>query len=111
VRLALNVSPELLKTSEWCEQFLRRCEEFGIEAENITLEITESSSGATQDIALDVLTRLRLEGFLLSIDDFGTGFSSLATLYKLPFSELKIDKASPSISRRAPKRARLSSRP
>ncbi|HMI95861.1 MAG TPA: EAL domain-containing protein [Micropepsaceae bacterium] len=93
VRLALNVSPELLKTSEWCEQFLRRCEEFGIEAENITLEITESSSGATQEIALNVLTRLRREGFLLSIDDFGTGFSSLATLYKLPFSELKIDKS------------------
>jgi EAL domain-containing protein (putative c-di-GMP-specific phosphodiesterase class I) len=93
VRLALNVSPELLKTNEWCEQFMRRCDEFGIESENITLEITESSAGATQDIALDVLTRLRLKGFLLSMDDFGTGFASLATLYKLPFSELKIDKS------------------
>ena len=93
VRLALNVSPELLKTGEWCEQFMRRCHEFGIQPERITLEITESSSGATLDVALDVLTRLRLKGFLLSIDDFGTGFSSLATLYKLPFSELKIDKS------------------
>jgi EAL domain-containing protein (putative c-di-GMP-specific phosphodiesterase class I) len=93
VRLALNVSPELLKTSEWCEQFMRRCQEFGIEPDRITLEITESSSGATLDVALDVLTRLRLKGFHLSIDDFGTGFSSLATLYKLPFSELKIDKS------------------
>ncbi len=93
IRLALNVSPELLKTSEWCEQFMRRCQEFRIQPERITLEITESSSGATLDVALDVLTRLRLKGFLLSIDDFGTGFSSLATLYKLPFSELKIDKS------------------
>ena len=93
VRLALNVSPELLKNGEWCEQFMRRCHEFGIQPERITLEITESSSGATLDVALDVLTRLRLKGFLLSIDDFGTGFSSLATLYKLPFSELKIDKS------------------
>ena len=93
VRLALNVSPELLKTPEWCEQFMRRCQEFGIEPERITLEITESQSGATLDVALDVLTRLRLKGFTLSIDDFGTGFSSLATLYKLPFSELKIDKS------------------
>lgn len=92
-RLALNVSPELLKTGEWCEQFMRRCHEFGIQPERITLEITESSSGATLDVALDVLTRLRLKGFMLSIDDFGTGFSSLATLYKLPFSELKIDKS------------------
>ena len=93
IRLALNVSPELLKTSEWSEQFMRRCQEFGIEPECITLEITESQSGATLDVALDVLTRLRLKGFTLSIDDFGTGFSSLATLYKLPFSELKIDKS------------------
>jgi len=93
VRLALNVSPELLKTPEWCDQFMRRCEEFDIEPERVTLEITESQSGATLDVALDVLTRLRLKGFTLSIDDFGTGFSSLATLYKLPFSELKIDKS------------------
>jgi len=93
VRLALNVSPELLKTPDWCEQFMRRCDEFGIEPERITLEITESQHGATLDVALDVLTRLRVKGFTLSIDDFGTGFSSLATLYKLPFSELKIDKS------------------
>jgi EAL domain-containing protein (putative c-di-GMP-specific phosphodiesterase class I) len=93
VRLALNVSPELLTTPEWCEKFVRRCSEFKIEPARITLEITESSSCATLDVALDVLTRLRLKGFTLSIDDFGTGFSSLATLYKLPFSELKIDKS------------------
>src|SRR6185312_7299131 len=93
VRLALNVSPELLTTAEWCEKFVRCCTEFKIEPARITLEITESSSCATLDVALDVLTRLRLKGFTLSIDDFGTGFSSLATLYKLPFSELKIDKS------------------
>ena len=93
VRLALNVSPELLQTPDWSEQFMRRCEEFSIEPERITLEITESQSGATLDVALGVLTRLRLKGFTLSIDDFGTGFSSLASLYKLPFSELKIDKS------------------
>jgi EAL domain-containing protein (putative c-di-GMP-specific phosphodiesterase class I) len=93
IRLALNVSPELLKSPDWCEQFMRRCAEFRVEPARITLEITESQSGATLDVALDVLTRLRLKGFSLSIDDFGTGFSSLATLYKLPFSELKIDKS------------------
>ena len=43
-------------------------------------------------LTLEILSRLRLKGFLLSIDDFGTGFSSLETLYKLPFGELKIDK-------------------
>jgi len=93
VRLALNVSPELLKTSEWCDQFTDRCKEFGIDPKRITLEITESQSGAMLDVALGVLARLRLKGFTLSIDDFGTGFSSLAMLYKLPFNELKIDKS------------------
>ena len=93
VRLALNISPELLKTRDWSEQFMRRCREFEIEPSRITLEITESSSGATLDVAFDVLTRLHLRGFTLSIDDFGTGFSSLSALYKLPFRELKIDKS------------------
>jgi EAL domain-containing protein (putative c-di-GMP-specific phosphodiesterase class I) len=40
-----------------------------------------------------VLTRLRLKGFHLSIDDFGTGHSSLVQLQRMPFSELKIDKS------------------
>ena len=93
LRLAINISPELLKDSEWCDLFLQRCAEFEVDAEQITLEITESSSGATHPAAMDILTRLRLKGFTLSIDDFGTGFSSLSTLYKLPFGELKIDKS------------------
>jgi EAL domain-containing protein (putative c-di-GMP-specific phosphodiesterase class I) len=41
---------------------------------------------------MDVLARLRLKGFQLSIDDFGTGFSSLQRLRELPFTELKIDR-------------------
>jgi len=92
LRLAVNVSPALLGSSEWPELFLRRCSEFKIDTSWITLEITESASGASTAEALEILTRLRLRGVTLSIDDFGTGFSSLATLYKLPFGELKIDK-------------------
>lgn len=43
--------------------------------------------------ALDTLTRLRMQGFKLSIDDFGTGFSSMVQLVRLPFSEIKVDKS------------------
>jgi len=92
VRLAINVSPELLDGGEWANRFLAFCTEFGIAAEYITLEITESSSKAASEAAVEVLARLKLKGITLSIDDFGTGFSSLATLYRLPFGELKIDK-------------------
>jgi EAL domain-containing protein (putative c-di-GMP-specific phosphodiesterase class I) len=44
-------------------------------------------------VALGVLARLRLKGFGLSIDDYGTGFSSMQQLARIPFSELKIDRA------------------
>lgn len=60
--------------------------------EDLTLEVTES--GVVDDIEsmLDITTRLRIKRFPLSIDDFGTGASTLAQLQRLPFSELKIDR-------------------
>jgi EAL domain-containing protein (putative c-di-GMP-specific phosphodiesterase class I) len=42
-------------------------------------------------VSLDILTRLRMRGFELSIDDFGIGYSSMEQLVRIPFSELKID--------------------
>src|ERR1700761_9183192 len=92
LRVAINISPRLMGSMTWFEQFERRCQEYGVDPRRITLEVTESSSQGGKVLALEILSRLRLKGFLLSIDDFGTGFSSLETLYKLPFGELKIDK-------------------
>ena len=43
--------------------------------------------------ALEIVTRLRIQGLKLSIDDFGTGYSSMAQLKSLPFTELKIDRS------------------
>lgn len=93
LNLALNVSPELLANGEWAERFLAQSAEYGVGPEYVTLEITESSPRISSEAALDVLHRLKLKGYTLAIDDFGTGFSSLSNLYKLPFSELKIDKS------------------
>jgi CheY-like chemotaxis protein len=60
---------------------------------DITLEITESRAMRDPAVTLDSLTRLRLKRFSLSIDDFGTGHSSLAQLRDIPFDEFKIDKS------------------
>jgi len=60
--------------------------------EDVTLEVTESRLITTSTIPLENLVRLRLERFMLSIDDFGTGHSSLAQLRDVPFNELKIDR-------------------
>jgi EAL domain-containing protein (putative c-di-GMP-specific phosphodiesterase class I)/FixJ family two-component response regulator len=59
----------------------------------VTLEVTESQLMQTLSTALDVLSRLRLKRFRLSMDDFGTGHSSLAQLRDLPFDEIKLDRS------------------
>ncbi|MEO7937094.1 MAG: EAL domain-containing protein, partial [Burkholderiaceae bacterium] len=65
----------------------------GLQPADIQLEVTET--GVTKDIAtaLDVLSRLRLKGFGLSIDDFGIGYSSFEQLGRIPFTELKLDRS------------------
>lgn len=59
----------------------------------VIAEITESGLVEDSTKALEIMSRLRLKGFGLSIDDFGTGHSSLTRLQEAPFSELKIDRS------------------
>jgi EAL domain-containing protein (putative c-di-GMP-specific phosphodiesterase class I) len=66
---------------------------FDLESLDLTLEVTESAVMQDPDSALLALKNLRRMGIKLSIDDFGTGFSSMAQLKKMPVDELKIDKA------------------
>jgi diguanylate cyclase (GGDEF)-like protein len=65
----------------------------GIPADRLVLEITESGIMADPRGAQEVLASLRAAGFGISIDDFGTGFSSLSRLKDLPVTELKIDRS------------------
>jgi diguanylate cyclase (GGDEF)-like protein/PAS domain S-box-containing protein len=67
--------------------------EHGIEASQLTLEITESKLMTQLDRALETLTRLRDIGVGISVDDFGTGYSSLSYLSTLPISSLKVDRS------------------
>jgi len=91
--LALNISIDALNDLEWPNVIATQVEASGLQPTAITLEITESRLMEHILVALDILGRLRLKRFNLSIDDFGTGYSSMENLQRIPFSELKIDRA------------------
>jgi EAL domain-containing protein (putative c-di-GMP-specific phosphodiesterase class I)/FixJ family two-component response regulator len=90
--IAINLSPILLERGELVQEISELQQQHGLRAEQIVLEVTESSLLRDLAIALGVLTRLRLRGFRLSLDDYGTGFSSMQQLARIPFTELKIDR-------------------
>lgn len=75
------------------EHLLRRCAHHHISPGRVILELNEATVFDFDDEDLRKITQLRLAGFGLSIDDLGTGNSSLGRLASLPFSELKIDKS------------------
>lgn len=89
--MAINLSPQLLNDLGFPDRVAQQAVETGADPRRIVFEITESAAMADPGTSMDVLTRLRVKNFGLSIDDFGTGFSSLKQLYLMPFSELKID--------------------
>lgn len=75
------------------ESLLQQCAEHGIAHERVILELSEANVFRLTTDDLRKITKLRLAGFGLSIDDLGTGDSSLGRLASLPFSEMKIDKS------------------
>jgi EAL domain-containing protein (putative c-di-GMP-specific phosphodiesterase class I)/ActR/RegA family two-component response regulator len=92
-RVAVNISPLVLADPRLPDEIERLLAETGVAPGALIAEVTESSVIANPLLATEVLTRLRIKGIELSIDDFGTGHSSLLTLLRLPFSELKIDRS------------------
>ena len=90
--IAINLSPTLLERGELLQEISDLQQRHGLRADQIVLEVTESSLLRDIASALGVLTRLRLRGFRLSLDDYGTGFSSMQQLARIPFTELKIDR-------------------
>jgi EAL domain-containing protein (putative c-di-GMP-specific phosphodiesterase class I) len=90
-RVAINVAMVSLSRLQLPETLAALAAASGVEPWQVTVEVTESGVMADPVTALDVLTRLRLRGFELAIDDFGAGYSSLKQLQRVPFNELKVD--------------------
>ncbi|ABM02339.1 regulatory protein for cyclic-di-GMP, EAL domain protein [Psychromonas ingrahamii 37] len=91
LRVAVNLSMENLDSLEFTDYVTTAAATAGIIPDDIVLEVTESRLIKSLTTPMEVLTRLRLKRFHLSIDDFGTGHSSLMQLLDLPFNELKVD--------------------
>ena len=91
--LSVNVSASNIRSLELPEELKDIIQLHQLDPGMLTIEITESALMGELVTSLDILTRLRMKGFTLSIDDFGTGFSSLSQLHKVPFNELKVDKS------------------
>lgn len=89
--IAVNLPPAALVDVAFPEAVSQMLAGIGIDGMRVQFEVTETSVAADPVKALDILTRLRLRGFQLSLDDFGTGHASLDQLRRTPFSELKID--------------------
>lgn len=91
--VAVNLSASDLVEVDLAPHVKALLAERGLPPHSLVLEITESTIVADADRARRILSRLQRLGVEISVDDYGTGYSSLAYLHRLPIDELKIDKS------------------
>lgn len=93
ISVSVNLSLSSLSDTKMADKITQIVRDAGVDPHHIVLEVTESAAMTNVAEALENLARLRMRGFGLSIDDYGTGFSSMQQLTRVPFTELKIDKS------------------
>ena len=92
IGIAVNISAAVLASESFEARALALVERFGLGAEQVTFEVTESAHFEDADVAIAALERFRAAGIRISMDDYGTGQSALNYLKLLPLAELKIDR-------------------
>ncbi|HEU4517375.1 MAG TPA: EAL domain-containing protein, partial [Steroidobacteraceae bacterium] len=93
VGVAVNVTPSIICNPELVEAIRAAADEYSVPLGRLTVEVTENALMMDRERSHRVLTELREMGVRISIDDFGTGHSSLAYFKRIPADELKIDKS------------------
>ncbi|WP_283743870.1 EAL domain-containing response regulator [Sideroxydans sp. CL21] len=93
LQMSVNLSMDNLAALDFVDMVVGMSTQSGVAPQMMMLEVTETRLMSDIRIPLEILTRLRLKRFRLSIDDFGIGNSSLAQLRDIPFDELKIDQS------------------
>ena len=92
-KVSVNVSATSLADPGYADSVTEIVSGHGIEPSQMTLELTETEAIMNVAAALENVTRLRMKGFGLAVDDFGVGYSSMHELSRMPFTEIKIDRA------------------
>jgi EAL domain-containing protein (putative c-di-GMP-specific phosphodiesterase class I) len=93
LKLAVNLAADVVLAKEFVSVITDVQQRHGLGADQLIIELTEGEAAENLDELAERLLKLRLAGFAVSIDDFGTGHSSLSRLQKLPVNELKIDRS------------------
>ena len=92
LKVSINLLPQDLARPGYEDWLLEEIDAAGIAPQRVTVEITESALLADRDDVAERLSRLRAAGVKIAVDDFGTGYASLAYLTSLPLDILKIDR-------------------
>ncbi|GAC1383391.1 MAG: EAL domain-containing protein [Marmoricola sp.] len=93
LKVAVNVSPRQFARGDFFSTLIRAIEESDLDPHNLELEITEGILMENPSDVIDSLHSIRERGIGIVVDDFGTGFSSLAYLTRFPIDKIKIDRS------------------
>lgn len=93
MRMGVNISARQFQQQHLAETVMRILDESELAPEFLELELTESSIMSNAEATIIVLNKLQTKGVAISVDDFGTGFSSLSYLKRLPIDSLKVDQS------------------
>jgi EAL domain-containing protein (putative c-di-GMP-specific phosphodiesterase class I)/FixJ family two-component response regulator len=93
VSISINLSLSYLGQANVADTIHDMVKERGLTAEKILVEVTESSAASRLATVLENLARLRMKGFGIAIDDYGTGYSTMQQLSRIPFTQLKLDRS------------------
>ncbi|MCR4788600.1 MAG: EAL domain-containing protein [Lachnospiraceae bacterium] len=91
--VSVNLSQKQVEQADLAEHLQEIVDNYGIDHDLIEFELTERIAYSNQEYMLNVMKDIKSRGFLISMDDFGTGFSSLNLLAEMPLDTLKIDKS------------------
>ena len=91
IKCSINMSPRQISERTVTESLIETCKHFRVDPAHITIEITENEPLINSPDLISAMSRLRIAGFGLALDDFGSGHANIQELGWLPFSEIKTD--------------------